>query len=84
MPGTALFSRSMPPTSDVVLWRLRGLQAMVTCRIAWLTDGIQLEFARAERSLARENWPDVKSAMRRASVIRDALILLGWTDQEPA
>jgi hypothetical protein len=38
----------------------------------------------AERLVARERWPDVKSAMRRASVIRDALRLLGWTDPEPA
>jgi hypothetical protein len=84
MPMTAVFGRSVSPASDVILWRLQGLQAMVTCRIEWLADDVLLEFAKAERLVARERWPDVKSAMRRASVILDALRLLGWTDPEPA
>ncbi|MGH9162814.1 MAG: hypothetical protein ACRD2X_22855 [Vicinamibacteraceae bacterium] len=84
MSMTAAFDGSAPLASDVILWRLRGLQAMATCRIEWFADGVILEFAKAERLLAREQWPDIKSAMRRASVIRDALMLLGWGDPERA
>lgn len=82
MDGQSAVAHLLRSECEATLWRLRRLHAMVTCRIEWLADGVILELLRAERMLARETWPDVKTAMRRASVIRDALMLLGWTERD--
>lgn len=66
--------------APIVLWALTGRVSRTTCVLQAIEDEIELQLLRGGRVAARQRLPDWGHAERRASALRQLLLLRGWWD----